>query len=144
MEIDYLISMTDFVIENENMINQTESEMSKDLFRLAQYAHFLKQKLEPCMFVPCKKVNDKWVFLEYPEVGREKKYNSQDSSTESIIYHEQWHLRIQEYNEAKERVLFKGKFTEYDLEIIFKEDTIEKLCHLKLKLTNTAKKQINP
>lgn len=48
-----LLSMTDFVIENENMVKQTESEMSKDLFKLAQYAHFLKQKLEKWMFVPC-------------------------------------------------------------------------------------------
>lgn len=48
-----LLSMTDFVIENENMVKQTESEMSKDLFKLAQYAHFLKQPLEKWMFVPC-------------------------------------------------------------------------------------------
>ena len=87
-----LISMTDFVIENENMVKQTESEMSKNLFKLAQYAHFLKQPIQLWMFIPCNENN---------ETITERHYSYFDNENEHEDY-------CNEMEEAKQRCLFEG------------------------------------
>jgi hypothetical protein len=84
-----LISMTDFVIENENMVKQTESEMSKDLFKLSQYANFLKQPLKLEVFVPC---DDDGNVIKLPN---------------ACICINLCNL-CKKYEQAKEKVLFEG------------------------------------
>jgi len=94
-----LLSMTDFVIENENMVKQTESEMSKDLFKLAQYAHFLKQPLEKWMFVPC---DEKGNLLKGKPL-------SPNTDAEWI----RWENEEFEFYKARDKVLFENfKFVE--------------------------------
>jgi len=162
-----LISMTDFVIENENMVKQTESEMSKDLFKLAQYANFLKQQLELWMFVPCDENGD---VLEEPGQNNIKYdiYYGQDCLFNDNLFD----CDLQNYQQAKERCLFKGFYLktydtdEFDniesvikyehcyvgikyknednirLNDISKTETIEHLLPNDLQLTQTAIKQL--
>lgn len=159
--------MTDFVIENENMVKQTESEMSKDLFKLAQYAHFLKQPLELWMFVPCSAngnvLNKPFVFYSEEDIKHLK-------GIEIEIANEA-NKKVEEYQRAKERVLFEGfeysdshkKGLVYDLDLFvfpygenrfgltkkeegfrtwFQLFTVEDLVQCKIQLTENALKQI--
>ena len=107
-----LISMTDFVIENENMVKQTESEMSKDLFKLAQYAHFLKQPLKLWMFTPCDEDGNILINDNLTEYDREMYFEEE-----------------QKFRQAKKRCLFKncGIFDDWGLQL--DDGTI--LCHIK-------------
>ena len=57
-----LISMTDFVISQWSM-----DLTKKQRERIANYANFLKQKLEIWQVVPCKLVDGVWVVLEEPK-----------------------------------------------------------------------------
>jgi hypothetical protein len=93
-----LISMTDFVLENENMVKQTESEMSKDLFKLAQYAHFLKQPLKLEMFVPCDECGD---FLDEPQMYERKLGFGE-------VDYEYDEREVQQYQQALSKVIFEG------------------------------------
>ena len=132
-----LISMTDFVIQNENMVKTNEIEMSKDLYNLAQYAHFLKQPLKLGMFIPCDE-NDVPIYKP-------------DSSYYDMTVGE--HEQLIKYEVAKERVLFEGfKFKNtgllYNERIfwvgIFNTETIENiLIAIEPKLTESAIKQLS-
>ena len=84
--------MTDFVLENENMAKQTESEMSKDLFKLAQYANFLKQPLTLGMFVPS---DENGNVLEFTE-------------RHNCINEIEFDQKLLDFQDAKSKVLFNG------------------------------------
>lgn len=120
-----------------------------DLHRL--YVNFVKQILELWMFVPAKLVDGVWVVLEEP-------FNDGQN--------DQYYLSaLDEYQEAKERVLFEG--FEYDkhtnqlknndnmylffgaryCDVYYKNETkflesIEEITKYNLVLTESAKKQI--
>lgn len=42
-----------------------------------------------------------------PKVGRDKDYSALETSTQSILYHEQWHKDIKKWQEAQSRVVDK-------------------------------------
>lgn len=89
-----LISMTDFVIETlekEVTVDYGASEKIMEVFR---YANSIKQFLEIWMFVPCKLVEGVWVVLEVPI------YNGVDD--------QYYGAQIEQYEQAKEKVLFEG------------------------------------
>lgn len=96
-----LISMVDFVLEQDLQIpiGRTAGQMIK-------YANFLKQPLELCMFIPCKLVDGVWVVLEEPDRDNNK-YDVYDREfcyfNDGLFLHDE-----QEYQEAKDRVLFEG------------------------------------
>ena len=81
-----LISMTDYVLETANSKDLMETPLQK-LNKHFTYANFLKQPLELWMFVPCDEDGN---VLEEPEP--------------TVM----WTPRIQHYQQAKERCLFKN------------------------------------
>ena len=112
------------------------------------YSKFLSQPLELWMFVPCnedgnvlEEPKDKNL-CEYCPIGSWKS-DSKGNSCEGSKCDVASENYIDVLNEAKERVLFEGIFSEYDLEQIFKHKTIEDLIPYDLTLTDTAKKQIS-
>lgn len=127
-----LISMTDFVLEdNGNILNM-------------QYADFLKQP------------NEKWMFVPYDENGNvleePKLFKSGDCEEQNKTITD---IRFKQYQQAKERCLFKiysfeeecddfwyFSIDELTLIGIDKAGTIESLVTLNLQLTQTAIKQI--
>lgn len=150
-----LISCTDFVLEFGKETNRDNYEQAYD--KISAYARFLKQPLTLGMFFPSKLVNGEWVVLEEP------------------IWHDEWlkgkvstslfeHCRkSQEYQEAKDRVLFEGFNFKYSDKFvttvsnekvwvnfksrnIFVNDKVvsitENLVKYNLVLTESAKKQI--
>ena len=143
--------MTDFVLEQEHEIPRIPNlpkvvDMDR-LFvqRIILYARFLKQPLELWMFIPCKLVDGVWLVLENPFSQKgfeiEKKSNS-----------DEWFEYCKEYQQAKERVLFEGKFqvlNNYNtyvrlnnIEFNLHGLTIERMVPFNLELTATAQKQI--
>ena len=89
-----LISMTDFVLlQYEESSNQNEFEDN-----CYNYAKFLKRPLELGMFVPVDE-DDEILYPEYVG-GKEVIYDS--------FVHDDMMDRVLQYNEAKEKVLFKG------------------------------------
>jgi len=150
-----LISMTDFVEKirkesNVSPFNDEQKEMDNaELYKIFNYAHFLKQPLKLEMFVPC---DEKGNVLEKP-----KDY-------QKYIKHNFYASKVcKTYQEAKEKVLFES--FEIDLEegcgfpflnnhppFFFSIDNkwdisscfkiIEDLEGYNIQLTNTALKQL--
>lgn len=142
-----LISMVEFVREQGNLRYEGPDQEREDLGlykyvnRTNNYANFLSQLLELWMFVPCDSEGN---VLEEP-----KKYSLflkgiTNGETEE-------HLRAcEQYQAAKDRVLFKG--FEYLCEMTFRYkgsviiinglNTIESLYNLDITLTQTALNQI--
>jgi hypothetical protein len=125
-----LISMTDFVLEQNNF----------KVFRNQQilnYANFLKQPLELWMFVPCLLTGGKNVVLEEPT-----RYSNDEYDT----------IELQLYNEAKERCLFEGFELNSGIIIMpnkqyldksrLKNKAIEDIINQNFILTQTAIKQL--
>ena len=120
-----LISMTDFVTASFNKIKKNDTDVIMEYLAICKYSLFLKQYLEKWMFVPC--VNGE--LFNYSKHG-----NKED------------------YEQAREKVLFKGFEVEDDLLIIpnfgkqeiknIKGLTIEALTGFEIELTPTALKQI--
>lgn len=102
-----LISMVDFVLATgETSINDIDDW---DLWNsIYDYATFLNTPLNISMFVPAIKVGNEWEVLEMPEIGRGKKYSVQDKSIKSQIWHSEWHKRREQYQTAKDNVIFEG------------------------------------
>ena len=88
-----LISMTDFVLEQEKYLDITNK---KKLELIINYANFLKQPLELWMFVPCDEDGD---------VLEEPLYNDADLSCDEL---DSINNLVSEYHQAKERCLFDG------------------------------------
>jgi len=139
MEKKKLISMTDFVLKEYTL----PSTHKKGLKNCYQYANFLKRKLELGMFIPC---DEEGNVLEEPE--KDKKGNYIAYSGDTCIY-------IEQYQEAKERVLFEMFDAEITLtkkgaikivvgenETILIDCAIEQLTEYNLTLTPNATKQI--
>jgi len=127
-----LISMTDFVLEQEQPTYLEKEEFEDVFYKIHNYAKFLKQPLELRMFVPC---DENGNVLEKPNAGMfgyDHVYNN--------------------YNKAQERVLFegfkvKGDFWLSNGELYIDEEfcenkTIEDLIDFDVTLTLTALKQL--
>lgn len=86
-----LISMTDFVLQQQN------EAYSKDQFveRVEAYANFLKEPLKLEMFIPCDEDGN---ILEKPK-----------------LIDERYNIKLLDYEQALEKVLFKGFYVKiYD------------------------------
>ena len=114
-----LIKCSDYVLQ--------EDVVKDAIYRLRNYANFLKRPLELGMFIPCDKDGNvlsepkRWAdYLEYPD--------SFDGNNE-------W-AELYEYQGAKERVLFEGlNKLAHDILIRQGYKTIEDLTELGLTLT---------
>jgi len=95
-----LISMTDFVLKQNKILNKYINYDKGCLFEIIiYYANFLKQALELWMFVPCDEDGN---VLEEP-VHYETWLKLHESEGSTIGFDE--HLK---YQQAKERCLFAG------------------------------------
>ena len=90
-------------------------ETGVKLLMIDEAHEFLSQPMEESWFVR----------PEEPEVGRNKKYDTHDTTPESIAWHHEWHERRKLYDNWQP--LFKG---EWDLTslgyLIYNEDTEDK------------------
>ena len=121
-----LISMTDFVLEQEQPTYLDKEEFEDVFYKIHNYANFLKKPLELGMFVPCDENGD----ILRDGVNWNKKF----------------------YQKAQERVLFegfkvKGDFWLSNGELYIDEEfcenkTIEDLIDFDVTLTLTALKQL--
>lgn len=157
IEMKKLISMTDFVLEQSEILHKEQKNRNFNLGMLdfatnsIKYARFLKQPLELWMFVPCKLVGNEfanWQPMQEPEsLKGYYETNSEGMKQESILR--------QEYQQAKERCLFKiysfeeecddfwyFAINELTLIGIDKVGTIEDLVKYNLQLTQAAQKQL--
>lgn len=126
------------------------------------YSKFLKQQLEIWMFIPCKLVDGVWVVMEEPNEDNSKYWNV---GLDGEFNHNQFIDEREEYQEAKDRVLFEGfEYNKHTCQIKDKDDLyfffserycelyfegsanyieyIEEIVKYNLELTKTAKKQI--
>jgi len=99
--------MTDFVLEQEKKgMQNTDRPLRFE--RILKYAKFLKQTLTLSMFVPC---DDDGNVLEEPKTPHTF------SSENSDDYIKKWEKELEQYQQAKERVIFDGykviKFEDY-------------------------------
>lgn len=101
--MDKLISMVDFVLEQ---ISERNKEPEYDSFefmeKVSNYAKFLKQPLTLGMFVPCDLDGN---VLEIPHEDNSKYGNI---GIDGKFNNAQFFKESEEYQEAKERVLFEG------------------------------------
>jgi len=133
-----LISMTDFILNQELPTYLQKEEFEEAYYKLHNYANFIKQTLKLWMFVPCDKEGN---------VLEEPKFVSPDGV--------KWGDYAKEYQKAKERCLFEG-FTScitnrvqsvshekctVHFELIDGEN-IESISNRKIQLTQTAIKQL--
>jgi hypothetical protein len=133
--MENLISMTDFVLEQEitievqSLTDQWELRSSK-FHRILAYAKFLKQPLQVSMFLPC---DYKGNILQEKSI-----FNTTD---EDYIFDSE---SFNKYNQAKQRCLFNGVTEDYVYFIIKTYKNIEGLLDVTfdLTLTDTAKKML--
>lgn len=89
-----LISMTDYILSYEYLKNKPIGMQRDDkLTKIERYANFLKTPLELGMFVPCDEDGNVLEYIEWLE--------NEELTKERILYEN-------EYNQAKERVIFEG------------------------------------
>jgi len=143
-----LKGMTDFVLKQWEGVGNIYP-FKEMCVRLYDYANFFKQPLEIWMFVPCKLVKGVWVVLDEP--------SHYLLWTMGIAPDDTQMNECQEYQEAKDRVLFEGfEFKgESDFSWIFKHNglfpvmiakrNVEYLTVIlkrEITLTPTAQKQL--
>lgn len=109
-----LISMTDFVLEQEKKWNYESTGIENSIrkykdvvFSQYKYANFLKQPLKLEMFVPCDADGN---VLEKPE----EHFPTGNNNLEEQIFAKQ-----KQYQKAKEKVLFEGWFIHFE-DCVFK------------------------
>jgi hypothetical protein len=108
-----LISMTDFVLEQEKGLENILHErlpmikLSSSYDKILKYANFLKQPLKLEMFVPCDADGN---VLEKPE----EHFPTGNNNLEEQIFAKQ-----KQYQKAKEKVLFEGWFIHFE-DCVFK------------------------
>lgn len=100
-----LISMTDFVLREQNRLIQASNARLKEfssqyLDRIFNYANFLKQSLKLEMFVPCDEDGDT---LQEPEEFKEWMNSDHYFNASESITHQ-----CRMYKKALEKVLFDG------------------------------------
>lgn len=89
-----LISMTDFVLEQEKNYAHVTRDLKKNPFLLiVDYAKFLKQPLTLGMFIPCGE--------RYQNVLKEP-------NSFNFEHEQDYEIYLNTYAEAKEKVLFEG------------------------------------
>jgi len=150
--MEKLIPMTDFVLEQDGKFNNYETEL--ELQVIHNYARFIKQPLKLEMFVPCDEGGN---VLEEPNPSSEL-YNTY-SIVQTIFDERRYGNAVDEYQKAKEKVLFEGFYIHhnnlyYPNQVLFPLDSIGKESdwfnvewllnesYQDLKLTPTALKQI--
>jgi hypothetical protein len=119
--MEKLISMTDFVLEQSSILRHSGDSFNIKkydyIIRSEYYAKFLKQPLELWMFVPCNKNNN---VLEEPlhiELYEGDTYD----------------IDCLEYQQAKERCLFKGfeitkdKYKSIEREFVYIPNTVKQV-----------------
>ena len=121
--MENLISMTDFVLEQERDFNKGITGWKEYTNSTINYAKLLKRPLELWMFVPC---------------------------VDNKVFNYSKHGNKEQYNEAKERCLFEGftydkfgyiDYKHYCINILTLANlTPEHLIKYDLTLTQTAKK----
>ena len=131
-----LISMTEYVIEQEHKIYEEDMQFLNDrLCNIIKYAQFLQQPLTLGMFVPC--VDG--VPIEEPE--SEYCCSGLDCGCQGLPVCFEYY----EYQQAKEKVLFEG-FEEWNsaqiMTMVNNSETIEYLTKFNPTLTKSALKQI--
>ena len=147
-----LIKITDFVLEQEKTIYESDKTF-KDFFnKTTNYANFLQQPLTLGMFIAC---DENGNVLEEPIMFYSEKNLKYLKGIEIEIATEV-NNRVKQYQQAKERVLFEGfevcnrqdeliclvcKNEHFTIKSLLKE-TIEDLVQYNLTLTETALKQI--
>lgn len=102
-----LISTTDFVLEQKEHIKEADklsffeiqTKINEFYDKTVHHATQMKRVLEKRMFVPC---DDKGNVLEEP---KESNYNLGD------IHAGYFKLNVDKYQQAKERILFKGFYS---------------------------------
>lgn len=122
--------MTDFVLEQTELYKEDKLSVFDFELRMKKYAQFLKQPLKLEMFIPC---DDEGNVLEEPcsiGVGNE-------------FYYER---ALDQYEQAKEKVLFEGWEKRIENHEAFKQHliftkTIENAIGWNLTLTTNATKQ---
>ncbi|MEC4083550.1 hypothetical protein [Myroides odoratimimus] len=104
-----LISMIEFVLEQsiKRSVDNWPIETEDYFNRCEAYANFLKRPLNLGMFVP---YDLECNVLKQPE---KRFYLGNDFTTQLIISRD-YEYDIQQYQQAQERVLFKGWFFDYD------------------------------
>ena len=115
--MENLISMTDFVLEQERDFNEGITGWKEYTNSTINYAKFLKQPLELWMFMPC---------------------------VDNEVFNYSKHGNKEQYNEAKERCLFKVSNSDLVIILLKEYKNIEELSNdiVKFKLTETAKKML--
>lgn len=135
-----LISMVDFNTEQIELFDTIEIlDWRIFLKRIRNYTEFLKQPLTLGMFVPCDKEGN---VLEKPRA-----YSNFTSYNKGVLKenHPKVYKECEQYQEAKERVLFEGiSKSEFDNAEHQKFKTVEDLLNFSfgLTLTDSAIKQI--
>lgn len=139
-----LISMTDFILEQNKILEKYKNHLRRPLFeRCVNYANFLKQPLNLGMFVPC---DEEGCVLDEPI------FHEPNNENEIGNYQ----ILIDEYNEAKEKVLFEGfeitdetefLISKYGFSLYFNQIEDFNIEHLltwsnEIQLTENAIKQI--
>jgi len=151
-----LQSMTDYVLEQQNDYwNGIEFEYGNTCINnIISYAKFLKLNLEKWMFIPCDSDGN---VLEEPKTPHTF------ASENSDLYINKWQKECEQYQQAKDNVIFEGfefNFKTKDIVSIIKEDyqiwlykngyvtinakeikTIEDLVNYDLTLTDNAIKK---
>lgn len=74
-------------------------------WNIVKYTKFLTQPLELWMFVPCKEVNGKWEVLE-------------ETNPDFINDGVEYYARLNEYQQALDKVIFKGWKKQYKNSVI--------------------------
>ena len=98
-----LVSMTDFVLNQDHLVQTAQKDHGSAYGAIFKYAKFLKQPLELWMFVPCDKNG---VVLKKPNL-EEAQYDAY-YYRDGVFSQEVFSKACNEFKEAKDRVLFGG------------------------------------
>lgn len=145
-----LQSMTDFVLhESFGVGNEI---INNDVFynKVSRYAKFLKKLLNLGMFVPCDLDGN---VLNEPENYSHYILDNYEFDKLKIVYCNEWFIACEQYQQAKERVLFKGYYVNHnaimspcggylDESKLKYLETIESLIGTNIELTESVIRQI--
>jgi len=133
-----LVSMIDFVLKKEELTFNTIDEYNNSrLINIERYATFLSQPLNLGMFVPAIEVNGKWEVLEEPP-----HYNEKISFFDGKIIPYKLIKQVEQYQQAKDRVLFEGLTLDSVERLLLSCETVEDLLDNYYRyITLTAKGQ---
>tara|TARA_R110002051_G_scaffold324910_1_gene424545 strand:+ start:867 stop:1325 length:459 start_codon:yes stop_codon:yes gene_type:complete len=99
MKENKLISMVEFTQNNRPLKHTSLKVRNTLLFKICDYANFLKQPLNLSMFVPCEFVDGEWVVLGEPDDNDDKYGDNEDDFLK-------FESDVKRYQKAKDNVLF--------------------------------------